>query len=169
MFDLLYFLLYNISVANVVRRETKNFFGGGSMKFQKPDKKNLLKHLLRNIDDSNNGMKIMFKESSTVHRIYPLMLIASIVLGLITKFNALEITILVFLFLIDFITETMNSAVEELADKVTLEKDWRIKRTKDIASAAVYVTHLMVIAAILFFTISHALNFTWWTHLIPAA
>jgi len=139
------------------------------MKFQKPDKKNLLKHLLRNIDDSNNGMKIMFKESSTVHRIYPLMLIASIVLGLITKFNALEITILVFLFLIDFITETMNSAVEELADKVTLEKDWRIKRTKDIASAAVYVTHLMVIAAILFFTISHALNFTWWTHLIPAA
>jgi len=55
-----------------------------------------------------------------------------------------------------------------LADRITLEKDLRIKRAKDIASAAVYITHLMVAAAILFFAISHALNFTWWTHLIPA-
>jgi diacylglycerol kinase len=138
------------------------------MAYQKPDKKNLFKHLLRNIKDSNNGIKIMFKESSTVHRIYPIMLIASIILGIITKFNVLEIVILVFLFLLDFITETMNSAVEEVADKITLEKDWRIKRAKDIASAAVYIAHLMVAFAILFFAISHALNFTWWTHLIPA-
>ena len=138
------------------------------MEFQKPDKKNIFKHLLRNIQDSNNGIKIMLKESSTVHRIYPIMLIASIILGIITKFNVLEIVILVFLFLLDFITETMNSAVEEVADRITLEKDWRIKRAKDIASAAVYVTHLMVAIAILFFTISNAVGFTWWTHLIPA-
>ena len=138
------------------------------MEFQKPDKKNIFKHLLRNIQDSNNGIKIMMKESSTVHRIYPIMLIASIILGIITKFNVLEIVILVFLFLLDFITETMNSAVEEVADRITLEKDWRIKRAKDIASAAVYVTHLMVAVAILFFAISNAVGFTWWTHLIPA-
>ena len=137
------------------------------MEFQKPDKKNIFKHLLRNIQDSNNGIKIMLKESSTVHRIYPIMLIASIVLGIITKFNTLEIVILVFLFLLDFITETMNSAVEEAADRITLERDEKIKRTKDIASAAVYITHLLVAFAILFFAISHAVGFTWWTHLIP--
>jgi len=136
--------------------------------YQKPDKKNIFTHLLRNIKDSNNGIKIMFKESSTVHRIYPIMLIASIILGILTKFNVIEIVILVFLFLLDFITETMNSAVEEVADRITLEKDWRIKRAKDIASAAVYVTHLMVVAAILFFAISHVVGFAWWTHLIPA-
>ena len=138
------------------------------MEFKKPDKKNIFKHLLRNINDSNNGLKIMFKESSTVHRIYPIMLVAAIILGIITKFNALEIVILVFLFLLDFITETMNSAVEEVADRITLERDSKIKRTKDIASAAVYITHLMVAFAILFFAISHAQGFTWWTHLIPA-
>lgn len=138
------------------------------MEFQKPDKKNIFKHLLRNIKDSNNGLKIMLKESSTVHRIYPIMIVATVVLGIITKFNILEIAIIISLFLIDFVTETMNSAVEELADRITLEKDLRIKRAKDIASAAVYITHLMVAAAILFFAISHALNFTWWTHLIPA-
>ena len=138
------------------------------MEFKKPDKKNIFKHLLRNINDSNNGLKIMAKESSTVHRIYPIMLVTAIVLGIITKFNALEIVILVFLFLIDFVTETMNSAVEELADRITLERDSKIKRAKDIASAAVYITHLMVAFAILFFAISHAQGFVWWTHLIPA-
>lgn len=138
------------------------------MEFKKPDKKNIFKHLLRNINDSNNGLKVMFKESSTVHRIYPIMLVAAIVLGIITKFNALEIVILVFLFLLDFITETMNSAVEELADRITLERDSKIKRAKDIASAAVYITHLMVAFAILFFAISHAQGYIWWTHLIPA-
>ena len=138
------------------------------MEFKKPDKKNIFKHLLRNINDSNNGLKIMFKESSTVHRIYPIMLVTAIILGVITKFNALEIVILVFLFLLDFITETMNSAVEEVADRITLERDSKIKRAKDIASAAVYITHLMVAFAILFFAISHAQGFVWWAHLIPA-
>ena len=138
------------------------------MEFKKPDKKNIFKHLLRNINDSNNGLKIMFKESSTVHRIYPIMLVTAIILGVITKFNALEIVILVFLFLLDFITETMNSAVEEVADRITLERDSKIKRAKDIASAAVYITHLMVAFAILFFAISHAQGFVWWANLIPA-
>jgi diacylglycerol kinase len=96
------------------------------------------------------------------------MLVTAIILGIITKFNALEIVILVFLFLLDFITETMNSAVEEVADRITLERDSKIKRAKDIASAAVYITHLMVAFAILFFAISHAQGFIWWTHLIPA-
>lgn len=137
------------------------------MEYQKPDKKNLFKHLLRNIQDSNNGIKIMLKESSTVHRIYPIMLIASIVLGIITKFNVLEIVIIVFLFLLDFIIETINSAIEEVADRITLEHDEKIKRTKDIASAAVYITHLLVAFAILFFAISHLIGFSWWTHLIP--
>lgn len=138
------------------------------MEFQKPDKKNIFKHLLRNIDDSNNGLKIMFEESSTIHRIYPIMLVAAVLLGILTRFNVLEIVILVFLFLLDFITETMNSAVEELADRITLDKDIRIKRAKDIASAAVYITHLMVAVSILFFAISHIIGFSWWSHLIPA-
>ena len=138
------------------------------MKYVQPSKKNLLRHLRQNIDDSNNGLRIMLKESSTFHRIYPLMLVAGIVLGVIFHFIALEYIILSAIFIFDVVTETMNSAVEEVCDRVTLDKDERIKRSKDIASAAVYVAHLSYIAAALFFSISHAGEFAWWAHIIPS-
>lgn len=138
------------------------------MNFEKPSKKNLFRHLKQNIDDSNNGFKIMFKESSTFHRIYPMMIVGGILLGVFFHFIALEYVILAIFFVIDVATETMNSAVEEVCDRVTLEKDPFIKRSKDIASAAVYLTHLTYIVSAIFFVICHAIGFTWWTHLIPA-
>ena len=138
------------------------------MSYEKPSKKNPLRHLKQNIDDSNNGLKIMLTESSTFHRIYPLMIVGGITLGLIFRFIALEYIILVAIFIFDVATETMNSAVEEVCDRVTLEKDEKIKRSKDIASAAVYIAHLSYIFATLFFTISHVAGFVWWTKIIPS-
>lgn len=138
------------------------------MNYQKPSKKNIFKHLKQNIDDSNNGLRIMFKESSTFQRIFPMMLIAGIVLGIVFHFIALEYIILVAILLFDVVTETMNTAVEEVCDRVTLEEDERIKRSKDIASAAVYVAHLSYIVTILFFTFAHIFGFSWWTAIIPA-
>lgn len=138
------------------------------MEYQRPSKKNPLRHLKQNIDDSNNGLKIMLTESSTFHRIYPLMIVGGIALGLVFHFIALEYIILVAIFIFDVATETMNSAVEEVCDRVTLDEDNRIKRSKDIASAAVYIAHLSYIFAVLFFTISHAVGFTWWTKIIPS-
>ena len=110
----------------------------------------------------------MLTESSTFHRIYPLMIVGGIALGLIFHFIALEYIILAAIFIFDVVTETMNSAVEEVCDRVTLDEDSRIKRSKDIASAAVYIAHLSYIFAALFFTISHAVGFTWWTKIIPS-
>lgn len=136
--------------------------------YQRPSKKNIFKHLKQNIDDSNNGIIIMFKESSTFHRIYPAMVIACILLGVIFKFIALEYIILIAIFIFDVVTETMNSAVEEVCDRVTLDEDARIKRSKDIASAAVYVAHLSYIITLLLFTGFHVFGFTWWTAIIPA-
>ena len=136
--------------------------------YERPSKKNIFRHLKQNVDDSNNGLKIMLKESSTFHRIYPLMIVAAVALGLIFHFNALEYIILGAIFIFDVVTETMNSAVEEVCDRVTLEKDERIKRSKDIASAAVYIAHLSYIAAFFFFLFSHIFGFQWWTAIIPA-
>ena len=138
------------------------------MEFKKPDKKNLFRHLKQNIDDSMNGLSIMFKESSTFHRIYLMMIIGGIIFGLIFKFNVLEIIILAGIFIFDVVIETMNSAVEEVCDRITLERDEKIKRSKDIASGAVCIMHFLYIFVILFFVFSHAFGFTWWTHLIPA-
>ncbi len=138
------------------------------MDFQRPSKKNFFRHLKQNIDDSNNGLKIMFKESSTFHRIYPLMIAATILFGLFFHFIAIEYIILIAIFIFDIITETMNSAVEEVCDRVTRREDERIKRSKDIASAAVYITHLSYAFTLLFFLVSHIVNFEWWTKIIPA-
>ena len=99
------------------------------MKYERPSKKNIFTHLKQNVVDSMNGLKIMFKESSTFHRIYPMMIIGGVILGIIFHFNALEYVILAAIFIFDVVTETMNSAVEEVCDRVTLEKDERIKRS----------------------------------------
>lgn len=138
------------------------------MSYERPSKKNIFRHLKQNVDDSNNGLKIMFKESSTFHRIYPLMIAAAVALGLIFHFNAFEYIILGAILIFDVVTETMNSAVEEVCDRVTLEKDERIKRSKDIASAAVYIAHLCYIVAVLFFAFAHVFAFEWWTKIAPA-
>ena len=138
------------------------------MSYQKPPKKKLFQHLMLNIKDSHNGLKIMFRESSTFRRIYPMMLICGLLLGIVFDFIALEYIILAAIFIIDVITETMNTAVEEACDSVTRDFSEYIKRSKDIASAAVYIAHLSYIVSALFFTISHIICFDWWTKLIPA-
>ena len=142
--------------------------GGDFMHYEKPSKKNPIKHLIYNIRDSHNGLKIMFRESSTFHRIYPMMLAGGIVLGLAFRFIALEYIILGAIFILDVEAETMNSAVEEVCDRVNKSPDPLIKRAKDIASAAVYIMHLSYIGTAVFFAISHATGFDWWTKIIPA-
>lgn len=138
------------------------------MSYQKPPKKKLFRHLMLNIKDSHNGLKIMFRESSTFRRIYPMMLSCGLLLGIFFDFIALEYIILAAIFIIDVITETMNTAVEEACDSVTRDFSEYIKRSKDIASAAVYIAHLSYIVSASFFTISHIISFDWWTKLIPA-
>ncbi len=138
------------------------------MSYQKKSKDNLFAHLRQNVKDSNNGLKIMVCESSTFRRIYPIMIASTLVLDMLFDFIMLEYVILVALFILDSITETMNTAVEEACDSITTDYDWHIKRSKDIASAAVYITHLCYITAAVFFAIAHAVNFEWWSALIPA-
>lgn len=142
--------------------------GGVFMDYQKPSKANVIEHLKLNIKDSHNGLKIMFRESSTFRRIYPMMLIGGILLGIAFHFIALEYIILGGLLVLDAGAETMNTAVEEACDSVTREYDEHIKRSKDIASAAVFITHLCFIVAAAFFAVSHVASFDWWTKIIPA-
>lgn len=142
------------------------------MSYEKPSKQNVLVNLWQNVKDSQNGVNIMIRESKTVSRIYPMMIVGAIVLGGLTRlidrgWIGLEWVILIGLLVLNFITETMNSAVEETCDRITREFDLVIKRAKDLASAAVYLCHMTVVFAILFFTICHAVGFEWWTRLVP--
>ena len=85
-----------------------------SLKFQKPDKKNVLVQIWRNICDSNHGLLIMLRESSTVQRLIPLEIAVGVVAGLLVGFIPLEFIILAVVAVVVFTTETANSAIEEV-------------------------------------------------------
>lgn len=55
--------------------------------------------------------------------------------------------LLLMLFLILLVVELLNSAIETLSDKITTSYDPLIKKTKDIASAAVFITILINLIA----------------------
>ena len=137
------------------------------MKFEKPDKKNVFYQIYRNIKDSNNGLKIMFKESSTVRQLAPVEIGVGLAVGLIFHFVALEYIIMVLFLVWLFITETMNTAVEEVNDLVTEEYNEKVKRSKDLASAAVWICHLVYIICVVGFIVCHLANFAWWNVIIP--
>ena len=90
------------------------------MKYEKPDKSNVLRNIFRNISDSNNGLKIMFKESSTVRRLIPIEILAGGALGAIFGFIPLEYIIMLAALVHLFTAETANTSVEEVNDLVTL-------------------------------------------------
>lgn len=137
------------------------------MKFRKPSKKNVLYQIWRNISDSNNGLKIMFTESSTIRQLAPIELIAGIVIGLLFRFIAVECIVMVFFLVWLFIIETLNTAIEEVNDLVTLEENEHVKRSKDLASAAVWICHIAYIVVMLCFIVCHVMGFPWWQAIIP--
>ena len=139
------------------------------MKYEKPDKSNVLRNIFRNISDSNNGLKIMFKESSTVRRLIPIEILAGGALGAIFGFIPLEYIIMLAALVHLFTAETANTSVEEVNDLVTLEKNPRVKRSKDIASASVWIWHLVYIICTVGFIVMHLLNFAWWKVIIPGS
>lgn len=141
--------------------------GVSTLKYQKPDKKNVFYQIYRNIADSNNGLKIMFKESSTVRQLAPIELGAGLAIGLIFHFIPLEYIIMALFLVWLFITETMNTAVEEVNDLVTLEENERVKRSKDLASAAVWICHLVYIICVVGFIVCHLAGIAWWQAIIP--
>ena len=138
------------------------------MLYQKPDKKNLFFNIARNISDSGRGLGVMFRESGTVRRLIPLELAGGLLFGLTSGFILLEYVILIGTLVILFTTETLNTAIEEVNDLVTLEENKRVQRSKDMASGAVAVWHLVYVLLAVFFLVSHLTGFAWWQHLIPA-
>lgn len=111
----------------------------------------------------------MFKESSTVQRLIPIEILAGGALGAIFGFIPLEYIIMLAVLVHLFTAETANTSVEEVNDLVTLEENPRVKRSKDIASASVWIWHLAYIVCVIGFIVMHLLNFAWWKVIIPGS
>lgn len=137
------------------------------MPYKRPSKKNVFRQIYQNISDSNNGLKIMFKESSMIRRLAPLEIIVGAAIGIIFGFNALEYIIMALFLGWLFIIETMNTAVEKVNDLVTLEENELVKQSKDLASASVWICHIFYIITVVGFMVMHLANFAWWNAIIP--
>ncbi|MDH6309292.1 diacylglycerol kinase [Dysgonomonas sp. PFB1-18] len=98
-----------------------------------------------------NGMKILFKEEHN-SRIHTGITIVVIIAGFLLNISATEWMIIAILVALVFGLEIMNSAVENLCDHVTPEKNEMIRKVKDLAAAAVFFASVIsvICGAIIF-------------------
>jgi diacylglycerol kinase len=91
-----------------------------------------------------NGLKILFREehNARVHLVAAIMAIAA---GFFFRINANEWLAIVLSIGLVISAEAMNSAIENIADFISPERNDAIKRIKDLAAAAVLICALTAV------------------------
>ncbi|HMS97931.1 MAG TPA: diacylglycerol kinase family protein [Saprospiraceae bacterium] len=84
------------------------------------------------------GLFVMFKEERNA-RIHLIMAIGSIVAGVYFNLSLSEWIFLVFAIGLVIALELINTAIENLADFVSPERNEKIKKVKDLAAGAVLI------------------------------
>lgn len=98
-----------------------------------------------------NGLRILIKEEHNA-RIHLFASICVIAAGLFFNLSTLEWVAICFAIGFVISLETVNSAIENIADFISPEKHEKIKKIKDLAAAAVLISALttLVIGAVIF-------------------
>jgi diacylglycerol kinase len=88
-----------------------------------------------------NGLKILFSEehNARLHLIAAILVISA---SIFYKLNTYEWIAVIFSIGIVFIAEIFNTAIENIADFLTTEKNEKIKIIKDLSAAAVLISAL---------------------------
>ncbi len=109
------------------------------------------KQLIKSIGNAFNGFWITLKEESSI-KIQLFLGIIAIFFGFYFSISTAEWFAVILCFSAILSTEVMNSAIENLADKITLEQDPYIKKAKDMGAGAVLIvaTASIIIACIIF-------------------
>ena len=117
---------------------------GGHKKFS-------LKERLASFKHAFAGLKslLFFEHNSRIHIIAAILAIS---LSIVLKISLIEWLIIVLVIGLVFVTELLNSAIENLADEVCQNFNERIKRVKDHGAAAVLVSSIvaLVVGVIVF-------------------
>lgn len=98
-----------------------------------------------------NGIYILFKEEPNAG-IHFFACILVIIAGFVFKVSATEWIMLIFAIALVFAMEALNAAIENLADRVDINHNELIKKTKDLAAAAVLLSAIaaVIIGVIIF-------------------
>ena len=103
----------------------------------------MIKKIYKNFINSLNGLKIVINEKSFVMELILGVFLLPYVLISDIDFN--HKLLLLVLYFILLATEIINTAIEKLSDKFTKDFDNDIKSIKDLASAAVFLTLIILI------------------------
>ena len=103
----------------------------------------MIKKIYENLINSLNGLKIVINEKSFVMElILGVFLLPYVLISNIDFNHKLLLLVLYFILLA---IEIINTAIEKLSDKFTKDFDNDIKSIKDLASAAVFLTLIILI------------------------
>jgi diacylglycerol kinase len=107
-------------------KETKNF---------------RLKDRLKSFSYAFSGIGVLLKQEHNA-RIHLIILILVIIAGILLKISAVNWIAIIFASGLVFMSECFNTAIENLSDVVSAEKNEKIKIAKDVASAGVLISAL---------------------------
>ena len=96
--------------------------------------KNIIDALYCSID----GLKELFKEKAVKREVF--LIIISFFFVLIFKPKLIFVLLLLILPFIVLAMEALNTAIEHLCNKITLKKSNKIKKIKDLGSAAIFLS-----------------------------
>jgi diacylglycerol kinase len=110
-----------------------------------------LKKRIQSFGFAFNGLKTLFREEPNA-RIHLVAAMVAIILGFLLKLSAGEWIAVIFAIGFVITTEIINSAIENIADFISPDKNDRIKKIKDLAAAAVLISAItaLIIGVIIF-------------------
>ena len=107
--------------------------------------------LVRSFKYAFNGLTILVKEEQN-YVVHLTTVTIVVILGFYYKISSIEWIVLVLAIQVVLTLETINTAIENLADFVSAERNDKIMRIKDLAAAGVLIVALtaMIIGLIIF-------------------
>ena len=104
------------------------------------------KKRLRSFKYAFNGLKILIRDEHNA-RIHFVVFLLALILGILLSISAHEWIIIFLVSSMVFSMEIINSAIENLADLVSLDKSEKIKKIKDLSAAAVLISAIVALIA----------------------
>jgi len=96
------------------------------------------KRLMNSFKYAIEGMKTAYQEEQNL-RLHTISAIVIIILGIVFKLSIIELSICLILIGLVLMAEFFNTALENMVDMITLEKNPYAKKAKDISAAGVLV------------------------------
>ncbi len=105
-----------------------------------------VKSRFRSFTHAFNGLILLLKSEHNA-RIHTLAAMTAIAAGIILEINLTEWCLIIFVIGLVFVTELINTSIENVADVADPELNEKIKKAKDYSAAAVLISAIISVIA----------------------